>query len=89
MIWEKKNFRVSSEKSQVDVDALHEMLRKSYWAKHRSREACGEVCGNLPMLQSVQGAQGMGKCKQRPVAQATEKFRSRLPGFPSKGLKPV
>ena len=39
MIWEKDNYTVSSEKKHVDVDVLHDMLRSSYWAKDRSREA--------------------------------------------------
>ncbi len=39
MIWEKNNFIVSSEKKHVDIDVLHNMLRSSYWAKDRSREA--------------------------------------------------
>ena len=39
MIWEKENYSISSEKKHVDVDALHDMLRSSYWAKERSREA--------------------------------------------------
>jgi N-acetylglutamate synthase-like GNAT family acetyltransferase len=38
MIWVKGNFKISSEKKQVDIDILHDMLRRSYWAKTRSRE---------------------------------------------------
>ncbi len=38
MIWEKDNFIISSEKKHVDIDALHDMLNQSYWAKDRSRE---------------------------------------------------
>ena len=39
MIWEKDNYKISSEKKHVDIDVLHDMLRSSYWAKNRSREA--------------------------------------------------
>ncbi len=38
MIWEKDNFKISSEKKQVNIDTLHDMLSRSYWAKDRSRE---------------------------------------------------
>ena len=38
MIWEKDNFTISSEKKHVDIDILHDMLGRSYWAKDRSRE---------------------------------------------------
>lgn len=39
MIWEKDDYTISSERKNVDIDALHDMLRRSYWAKDRSREA--------------------------------------------------
>lgn len=39
MIWEKNNFRISSEKEHVDVDTLQDLVKSSYWAKHRSRAA--------------------------------------------------
>lgn len=38
MIWEKDNFTISSEKKHVGIDALHDMLSRSYWAKNRFRE---------------------------------------------------
>ena len=38
MIWEQEDYRVSSEKEHVNIDALHDMLSKSYWAKDRTRE---------------------------------------------------
>jgi len=38
MIWEKDKFKISSEKKQVNIDILHDMLSRSYWAKDRSRE---------------------------------------------------
>ena len=38
MILEKGNFTISSERNHVDIDTLHDMLSRSYWAKDRSRE---------------------------------------------------
>jgi N-acetylglutamate synthase-like GNAT family acetyltransferase len=38
MIWEKDNFRISSEKKQVNIDTLLDMLSRSYWANDRSRD---------------------------------------------------
>jgi len=38
MIWKKDNFTISSEKKHVNIDTLHAMLSRSYWAKDRSRE---------------------------------------------------
>ena len=38
MIWEKHNYKISSEKKQVNIDTLRDMLSRSYWAKDRSRE---------------------------------------------------
>ena len=38
MIWDKDNFKISSEKKQVNIDTLHYMLSSSYWAKDRSWE---------------------------------------------------
>ena len=38
MIWEKENFKISSEKKQVNIDTLLDMLSRSYWAKDRTRE---------------------------------------------------
>ena len=38
MNWQKNNFSISSEKKRVDIDALHAMLRQSYWAGDRTRE---------------------------------------------------
>jgi GNAT superfamily N-acetyltransferase len=38
MIWEKDNYTISSDKKDVDIDSLHDMLSRSYWATYRSRE---------------------------------------------------
>ena len=37
MIWRKDNFIISTEKKHVDIDTIHDMLGRSYWAKGRSR----------------------------------------------------
>lgn len=46
MIWKKADFLISSEKNQVDIDALHAMLSRSHWAKDRSREAIEKTIAN-------------------------------------------
>ena len=46
MIWKKADFVISSEKEQVDIDALHSMLSRSHWAKGRSREAIEKTIAN-------------------------------------------
>jgi len=38
MLWEKNSYTICSEKKHVDIDTLHDMLSRSYWAKDRSRE---------------------------------------------------
>jgi hypothetical protein len=38
MIWEKGSFKISSEKKHVDIDTVHDMIRRSYWARGRTRE---------------------------------------------------
>lgn len=46
MIWKKAGFLISSEKDQLDIDALHAMLSRSHWAKGRSREAIEKTIAN-------------------------------------------
>ncbi len=46
MIWEKDNFKISSEKKQVNIDTLLDMLSRSYWAKDRSREDVDKSVAN-------------------------------------------
>jgi N-acetylglutamate synthase-like GNAT family acetyltransferase len=38
MIWERDTFKISSEKRDVNISILYDMLSRSYWAKERSRE---------------------------------------------------
>ena len=46
MIWEQADFTISSEKKQVNIDALHDMLSRTYWAKDRSREEIEKTVAN-------------------------------------------
>ena len=46
MIWKKAEFVISSERKQVDIDALHAMFRRLYWAKDRSRAAIEKIIAN-------------------------------------------
>jgi hypothetical protein len=38
MDWERGDFHINSDQNRVDIDALHAMLRQTYWAKDRSRD---------------------------------------------------
>ena len=38
MFWEKEDFAVSANRKDVDVDILHDLLKSSYWAQHRTRD---------------------------------------------------
>ena len=38
MIWEQGTFKISSEKKLVNIDILHDMLSRSYWASERTIE---------------------------------------------------
>ena len=46
MIWQKDDFTISSNKDHVNVDILHDMLSRSYWAKDRSREEIEKSIAN-------------------------------------------
>jgi N-acetylglutamate synthase-like GNAT family acetyltransferase len=46
MIWKKADFMISSEKEQVDIDAVQAMLSQSHWAKGRSRETIEKTIAN-------------------------------------------
>ena len=39
MLWERGDFLITSDQNRVDIDALHAMLSRTYWAKDRSRDA--------------------------------------------------
>jgi hypothetical protein len=46
MIWEKDGFTISSEKQYVNIDILHDMLSRSYWAKDRTRDEVEKSIAN-------------------------------------------
>lgn len=46
MIWKKAGFAISSERDQVDIDALHALLSRSHWAKGRSRKTIEKTIAN-------------------------------------------
>ena len=60
MNWKKANFAISSEKNQVDIDAVHAMLNRSHWAKDRSREAIEKVIANSLCFSLLNGNQQIG-----------------------------
>ena len=60
MIWEKDNFTISSEKKHVDIDALHDMLSRSYWAKDRSREEVQKSVLNSLCFSLLEGKELIG-----------------------------
>ena len=46
MNWQKENFTISSQHERVDIDALHDMLRRAFWAKDRTREEVEKTVEN-------------------------------------------
>jgi len=60
MIWEQADFIISSEKKQVDIDALHDMLSRTYWAKDRSREEIEKSVVNSLCFSLFKGDEQVG-----------------------------
>ena len=60
MIWKNAGFAISSEKDRVDIDALHAMLSRSYWAKGRSREAIEKTVANSLCFSLIKGSEQIG-----------------------------
>ena len=60
MIWKKANFTISTDKNQVDLDALHIMLSRSFWAKDRSREAVEKTIANSLCFSLLNGSEQIG-----------------------------
>ena len=60
MICKKADFAISSEKDQVDIDALHAMLSRSHWAKGRSREAIEKAIANSLCFSLIKGSEQIG-----------------------------
>ena len=60
MIWQKDNFKISSEKKQVNIDILHDMLSRSYWARERSREDVEKSVENSLCFSLFKGEEQIG-----------------------------
>jgi N-acetylglutamate synthase-like GNAT family acetyltransferase len=60
MVWEKDNYTISPEKKYVDVDALHDLLRSSYWAKDRSRKTVEKSVETSRCFSVIRGDEQIG-----------------------------
>jgi N-acetylglutamate synthase-like GNAT family acetyltransferase len=60
MNWERDDFTISSEKGKVDIDALHDMLSRTYWAKDRSREEIEKTIANSLCFSLFKGDEQVG-----------------------------
>ncbi len=60
MIWKKDNFTISSEKKHVDIDILHDMLSRSYWARGRSQEDVEKSVANSLCFCLLKGEEQIG-----------------------------
>jgi N-acetylglutamate synthase-like GNAT family acetyltransferase len=60
MIWKKADFLISSEKNQVDMDALHALLSQSQWAKGRSRETIEKTVANSLCFSLINAKEQIG-----------------------------
>jgi GNAT superfamily N-acetyltransferase len=60
MNWQKKNFTISSATEGVDIDALYDMLRQSYWAKERTRGEVEKTVDNSICFSLFNGEEQIG-----------------------------
>ena len=60
MIWEQADFTISSEKKQVDIDALQDMLSRTYWVKDRRREEVEKSVANSLCFSLFKGDEQVG-----------------------------
>jgi N-acetylglutamate synthase-like GNAT family acetyltransferase len=60
LIWEKDNFRISSQKTMADIDIIHGLLSRSYWAKGRSREAVAQSVENSLCFSLLKNGEQIG-----------------------------
>ena len=60
MNWQKKNFTISSDRERVDIDVLHDMLRRSYWAKDRTRQEVEQTVANSICFSLFNGEEQIG-----------------------------
>ena len=56
----KDNFTISTDPSHLDVDAIAEMLERSYWAKGRSREKTERALANSLVFSLYDGEKQIG-----------------------------
>jgi len=60
MNWERGDFTIRSGKKQVDIDALHDMLGRTYWAKDRSRKEIEKTVANSLCFSLFKGDEQVG-----------------------------
>ncbi len=60
MTWQKDEFTLYDERDVVDLDQLEALLRKTYWAKNRSREKLESVVLNSTCFSLFRGDEMAG-----------------------------
>lgn len=60
MVTETDGFKISSDKKDVDVDTLHDMLSRSYWAKDRTRREVEQSVENSLCFSLLKGDELIG-----------------------------
>ena len=60
MLWERGDFRITSDQNRVDIDALHAMLSQTYWARDRSRDAVAKSVANSLCFSIFKGDEQIG-----------------------------
>ena len=65
MIWEKDNFKISSDKKLVNIDILHDMLSRSHWARELSREDVEKSVENSLCFSLLKGKEQIGFARVR------------------------
>jgi hypothetical protein len=53
MEWTRKDYVLTDDPERIDVDAVHTLLRDTYWARTRSREAVRAQHRQLALLWSL------------------------------------
>ena len=60
MEWEKGDYVITDDQSQVDIDFIHSSLNTTYWAENRSREVVEKSLKNSVLLSLFQGEKQIG-----------------------------
>ncbi len=60
MIWKKDGYIISTQKEHVDIDILYRMLKRSYWAKSRSRKEVETSIANSICFSLLRDKQQIG-----------------------------